>query len=437
MSINYIKIEKIGYFLFLLVPLFFISGPFLTDLSLCLIAIIFLISIIKKNLISEFFFNRYSIAFFTFYSIILLSSLSSDSIFFSFESSLFYFRFFIFSVGVCYLLKNYEKSLYFFCLIFLTAYLFIIFDGYFQYFIGFDIFGYIKPLPDRLSGPFRDELILGSVVARFFPFAIFCLFVVCNKYNYNYVNFFYILIIITSIITFLSGERTSIVLLTISQIILLAIFRSSDLYKLLGIFILLLLIFMILIQSDQNIKKRMLDTTINQVYTFDNKINRNNGIVCVNEPEKCKKKLVLFSINHHNHYITGLKMFLTNPILGHGPKMFRKKCSYEKYKRWAGCSTHPHNMYIQLASETGIMGIFIPLFLFLNISFLIIKNFTNKVFKKSKNINNVEICFLTFFFICLFPFAPSGNIFNNYLSFIYFLPLGFYIFNASYNNQQT
>ena len=40
------------------------------------------------------------------------------------------------------------------------------------------------------------------------------------------------------------------------------------------------------------------------------------------------------------------------------------------------------------------------------------------------------------FFITLFPLAPSGNIFNNYVSFIYYLPLGFFLyFNFIENNE--
>ena len=34
---------------------------------------------------------------------------------------------------------------------------------------------------------------------------------------------------------------------------------------------------------------------------------------------------------HDSHYKTAYKMFKDKPLLGHGPKMFRVKCSDQKY----------------------------------------------------------------------------------------------------------
>ena len=50
-------------------------------------------------------------------------------------------------------------------------------------------------------------------------------------------------------------------------------------------------------------------------------------------------------------------MFLDKPIFGHGPKMFRVICKKNKYATGVRpCDTHPHNFYIQLLAETGIIG---------------------------------------------------------------------------------
>ena len=46
----------------------------------------------------------------------------------------------------------------------------------------------------------------------------------------------------------------------------------------------------------------------------------------------------------------------------------------------------------------------------------------NKIF-----LNNFEICILGAFLITLWPLAPSGNFFNNYLSIFYYFPIGFYL----------
>ena len=43
------------------------------------------------------------------------------------------------------------------------------------------------------------------------------------------------------------------------------------------------------------------------------------------------RKNVIFTNGHETLYRTAFNMFLDRPIIGHGPKMFRVKCSDPKY----------------------------------------------------------------------------------------------------------
>ena len=75
------------------------------------------------------------------------------------------------------------------------------------------------------------------------------------------------------------------------------------------------------------------------------------------QDKNVNKKKYLFSEEHHDQYLTAINMFKDKPILGVGIKMFRERCddveySYGNY----GCTTHPHNSYLQLLSETGFLG---------------------------------------------------------------------------------
>ncbi len=89
-----------------------------------------------------------------------------------------------------------------------------------------------------------------------------------------------------------------------------------------------------------------------------------------------------------------------------------------------GCNTHPHHIYLQIASENGIINLLIIIFLL----FYIIIQFVNLHKKKYKDkFNSKEVLLLLMIFIQILPFLPSGNFFNNWLSIFFFLPIGFYL----------
>ena len=140
---------------------------------------------------------------------------------------------------------------------------------------------------------------------------------------------------------------------------------------------------------------------------------------------------------HDAHMRTSLNMFLQNPIFGVGPKMFRYHCSEKRYEiknppnnksNELRCSTHPHNLLIQAMAETGIIGMFFYLSVFFYVIFQLIKDIIDRFNRVNKSILNFRIFFLYSFFITLWPLAPSGNLFNNWLSIIFFYPLGFYLY---------
>ena len=86
MKLNIKKIDKQLFFfnfvpswIIILMPALLISGPFLSDLGLSLVAILFLINSIKNNLI-RYYNNYYFKIFLIFCFILILSSLLSENI---------------------------------------------------------------------------------------------------------------------------------------------------------------------------------------------------------------------------------------------------------------------------------------------------------------------------------------------------------------------
>ena len=140
-----------------------------------------------------------------------------------------------------------------------------------------------------------------------------------------------------------------------------------------------------------------------------------------------QKRILAFSPHHELTYGLALKIFKDNIIFGIGPKMFREYCNYDKYYIQYGCTSHPHNTYIQLLVETGLIGFAFVFSIFLFICYIYFKQLLSFFFKINR-INDNIILFLAPIFITLWPIVPSGNFFNNWLSIIYFLPIGFVIF---------
>ena len=128
-------------------------------------------------------------------------------------------------------------------------------------------------------------------------------------------------------------------------------------------------------------------------------------------------------------------MFIENPMIGVGPKIFRQLCSEEKYNvNEDSCSTHPHNTYIQILAEMGIIGfsvfIIIPIYLVSKIITHIYQYFRNGI----RSLSDYQICLIGCFLLTLWPLAPTLSFFNNWISVVYYLPIGFFL-STIYNNK--
>ena len=150
------------------------------------------------------------------------------------------------------------------------------------------------------------------------------------------------------------------------------------------------------------------------------------------DQKKNKDLISIFSQEHGDHYASALKMFNDNKFLGIGTKLYRKNCSDSKYiVSFESCSNHPHNTYIQLLSETGILGFLFVFCTFFLLSLFLIKHCFYKFFYKKYIFTDYQLCLLASIFITLWPITPSGNFFNNWLSVIYYLPVGFLLWSFS------
>lgn len=400
---------KIPTYLFISLPLLLITGPFLSDLAMSLIALIFLTFCIKKKKF-HYFKNKYFYIFIFFWLYLILNSLFNNYNFDSLKISFFYFRYGVFVIAIAtYLLFDKGFVKYFFYCIFI-CFSVLIFDGFFQYFNGENILGWKKSF--RISSFFGDEKILGSYLSRLWPifFGLSIFFI--NKKNKLFLIFI-LIFILSEVLIFLSGDRTPFFYINLSAIIIILL--SKKLFKLRLITLLSSIILLLIISFiNPSAKERVFNQTMDQMNLFNS--------------EK-KEEIYIFSKQHTHHYITAYRMFLDNKIFGVGVKNFRNFCNKKKYEESSlSCSTHPHNTYIQILTEIGLVGfIFLVLIVIYYLRF-IFKHLLLRLKGKSF-FTDFEICILSGVAIYLWPFIPTGNIFNNWLNIMMVLNLPFLIWS--------
>ena len=150
---------------------------------------------------------------------------------------------------------------------------------------------------------------------------------------------------------------------------------------------------MIMVISPENeITRRMLDNDYKNYmfYTF-----------------KYKDKYYRMVNTHLKEFKTGYVTWQDNFIFGGGIKSFTKSCRRAEIKN---CVNHPHNYYLEILAELGLIGFMISVILFFIVFF---KTFIKKYFKDS-NLKNYHIItpFIFLFFAEVFPLKSTGSFFT-------------------------
>ena len=423
---------NLAKFLILSIPIFLITGAFLADLALSTACILFLIYIVRKRQFN-LFKDNYFIFFLLFYTIVLISCFQSDYLDKIFWKNIFYFRFGIFLLLVKHIIYNDEKFIKNLKNILLLIFILLFADSLFQFIVGKNILGFTHP-SGRITSLFGDESVLGSYIVRFCPLLIALIFLTKgNKYE------FFLILSLSFILSVISGERASIFLFLIFLSVLFLIWKYDVKKKLIFLFTFIIFItisFTIIINTSESAKFRLIDKTLSQIninyknnkpFYKEFKINGENSALARND--------TLLPLQYTLYFEASKKIFLDNLIFGSGAKSYRyisntdkyliirthaafrhmpKDFEYPGFTNVRSSNTHPHNIYFQLFSETGLFG---GLFVFSIFIYVLLLVFFSKI-SFEKKIVLISLIFN------LFPFITSGNFFNNWISILYFYPLG-------------
>ena len=393
-------IKNLIYF----IPFFLVFSIFVAELVILSIFLFFVYHQIKKKEF-DIFLNKYFIFFLFFWFYLILNSLLSYDLKLSLSRSLPYIRFGILFLAIGHMLslKDFKNNFLKFTLIFL---LLICLDSIIQYLVGKNLLGFEAHV-SRISSFFKDELVLGGFLLKMYP--IFLISIIYFKKKTSLNTFFIILFIFIYFFSiYLSGERTAFFNFIILNFFLFIILYEKKYTKYLLLFLLILpIIFTYVVKNSNNpILARYL--SIKEIF--------NN------------KTPTIFSETHENHYKSAFKIYKSYPLFGSGLKTFRYVCKKPEHNPM-GCATHPHNIFMLFLSELGFIGIIFYLIAFFYFGTRLVKLFIARFNNNNfRNNNPILTIIIVSMFMSFWPFSPSGNYFNNWMSVLNFLPMGFLIY---------
>ena len=414
---------EVASYLIVLLPIFLISGPLLTDISIVLIDIIFLYFLFRFKdfkFLNNIYF-KYLIIFCLFISTRSLFLDQIDYLSISLKSSGLYFRFIILIFAINYFLEKNVDLIKKFTLVFLITIGFLILDAYIQFFFGRNIFGFENINSVKLNGLFDDRGVLGSYLVRLLPL-IFA--VIINQYGLKKNEMILsIILLLIVVLIFISGSRSSFYLSILFLFLIISFFKGLRTKVIILSFVSIISISVIgnfNKKIDNVINYSLKDPVVQILHTPDNNVEKISFL---------NKKFYIFTHIYQAHYFTAFNMFKDNKIFGQGNKMFRFLCKEERfYVNYHSCSTHPHNFYIQLLAENGIIGFLFVFIIFISVSYLLLRELVSRNIKNIKFFNDTSLFILIGIFMNLWPIVPSGNFYNNWLSALIYLPIGFYFY---------
>lgn len=402
MKINFIKknpLKDLTIFekIILLFPFCVVAGPAIMNIYLFLASILLLYKFFKNKKFKIENNHYWVLFYFIFILYCIINSFFATDVYNSLRASIGQIRFLLFSLFIIFFFKDIKK-LNILINIWFVLLLFVVFDVVFQSIFMFNIIGI--PMPDGLrpSSFFGNEVIAGVFISySFIPIMFFYM----NKFLKEDIKKKIIYVLIYSIIFYavlITGERLALIML-LGATLLNAIYflRFYQIF-------LTLIFFFVFILFAYNFNEM-----------FQNRVN-----------------LMIEVLSNFYHsswgrlYESSYMLFKENYLTGVGLKNYRVDCDFQidprPYHPAQFCSTHPHNFYLEILSETGLIGliIFITFILFFLTRIRMIINFKNK---NSNLINFARGCLLVLL-IYVWPIKTAGSFFTTFNAGFFWFNLG-------------
>lgn len=331
----------------ILFPFILFCGNAIVDIAISTIAVFFLLNCyIKKDY--KWTNNAWFVAALTFWGYAVLRSFFTEKPTVALASTLPFCRFFIFAAAIAFWLFKDSKTQKPLFLSLILCIAVVSLDAIFQYIFGFDFFGntpvnnstYVRLV--NFAGKQSIGITLASI--SFLSVAHFIDLFNDTKSTYKHKAISIIFILIAFLAVMLSGERTAFLMMILGYAILLwkvKIYKKLLMLKIVAVAALGLIA---IITTNSMVLERQVKKSIQEIENFE-------------------------SSSYGRIFHTGIELFKQNPIFGIGSKHFQSECDkMANPDSYYYCSTHPHNIYIQMLTEFGIVGFVLFIFILFNIA---------------------------------------------------------------------
>jgi O-antigen ligase len=397
---NLRKFTLYEWILFLF-PFSQVMGSFFVNAFLIFASLLFIYEVIKNK-----FFYKINLGWINIYVVFIFYNFfrgffAIDSLA-AIENSFAQLRFLFFALFIYLFIKN-KINIKLMISGWTVLILFVCFDSIYQYFFLKDIFGYeiIKGYPTgsiRLTGPFGDEPIVGAFITYT---SIPIIFYYTNKLRElsSLKKFLLILVYLFLLLTItLSGERLAFLIFVASTILIFIFYLNFR-----KIIFFLCLIFLFVLGTyfkNETFRVRTHDLT-NILSNF-------------------------YDSSYGRLYESSFLLFEKNYIFGTGLKNYRVVCNNQidprPHSLYQFCSTHPHNFYLEILTESGLVG-----FVMFTIGCFYFFKFVRREINNNSNFKNYSaIAYgnILILLIYFWPLKTSGSFFTTWNGSFFWFNLG-------------
>ena len=141
------------------------------------------------------------------------------------------------------------------------------------------------------------------------------------------------------------------------------------------------------------------------------------------------EKLDYIPNSYAKEFETGILTWKQNKLFGGGIKSFYFNCKKIKNSimdKYGGtnCNSHPHNYYLHISTELGLVGLLLLILIF---SLIIMKSLKMIFISKNLQLEKTLIPFFIVFIVEIFPLKTSGSFFTSANSTFLFIIIAFIV----------